>query len=338
MMVRQTKPEWLEKGEGRHQENFRVTDTLSGPVELNLHVITGRKDGPTLGMVGCIHGDEPLPVMVYKSLLETIDPAKLSGRLAVIPVANPLAVPVFDRQTPEQHGNTDLHTVFPGNREKGNMTHKIALALQENLLDHVDAFVDFHCGGSGGRLQNRSDFEDRLSKDLRNQCLNLCRAFGAPFIHANNLAKTATSYVNARGVPTCNAEVGGVYLCREHTDRYMESMLQGLKGIMSALEMLPGGPPEPPRQLVFNFKDRVEVNPKTGGFLVSQFQEPSDLGKLIRSGTTLGEVVDLRTLKISDRLLAPEDGYLFFSRYSGVVDAGTKAFALARTGKSQWLG
>lgn len=335
--MEQQKPAWLDKGEGRHYEKLLVTDTLFGAFELNLHVITGRNDGPILGMVSCIHGDEALPAMVYKALLESIDPAKLAGRLVVIPVANPAALAVFDRQTPEQHGNTDLHTVFPGNREKGNLTHKIALALQDNLLDYVDAFVDFHCGGSGGRLQNRSDFEDSLDKDLRNRCLDLCRAFGAPFIHANNLAKTATSYVNARGVPTCNAEAGGVYLCRSHTEEYMTNMLRGLRGILGTLEMLTGGPPKPPRQLIFNFKDRIEINPNSGGFLVSEFQEPSDLGKMIKGGTLLGEVVDLRTLQVSHRLVAPEDGYLFFSRYSGVVDAGTKAFALARAGSSQWL-
>ena len=32
--------------------------------------------------------------------------------------------------------------------------------------------------------------------------------------------------------------------------------------------------------------------------------------------------------KVED-LISPVDGYLFFSRYSGVVDVGTKAFAIA---------
>ena len=59
--------------------------------------------------------------------------------------------------------------------------------------------------------------------------MNLCRAFGAPFIHGNNLSRTATSYVNKRNLPTCNAEVGGSYLSRQHTREYLAGMVSGLK-------------------------------------------------------------------------------------------------------------
>jgi predicted deacylase len=333
------KPNWLDLGSGRHFTRLEVTRVLWGaPVTLGLHVITGKQDGPTLGIIGCIHGDETLPVMAFRRLMARLDPDVLAGRLAVMPVANPLSLAVFDRQTPEQHGNTDLHTVFPGNREKGNLTNQIAITIQHNLLDHVDAFVDFHSGGSGGRLQNRSDFHDDLPAQLRNRCLDLCRAFGAPFIHANNLSKTATSIVNGHGKPTCNAEAGGSYLGPGPTAVYLERMAEGLENIMVELGMLPSrAAVEPPRQLLFNFKNRIEVNPGVGGFLNSNFESPDDLGTIVSAGNILGEIVDLHTLEVSEVLKAPEDGYLFFSRYSGPVDAGTKAFALARADAAEWL-
>lgn len=331
------KPAWLTKGEGRHYETLNVTKVLSGPLTIGLHTLVGRHDGPTLGLVGGIHGDEILPAMAFKALLDTIDPAGLAGRLVVAPVANPLAMGVFNRQTPEQHGNTDLHTVFPGNLEKGNLTNKIAITLREGLLDHLDAFVDYHSGGSGGRLQNRSDFDDTQSGEMQDKCLELCRAFGAPFIHANNLAKTATSYVNQRGIPTCNAETGGSYLSGEHTQSYLTGMIDGLKGIMSALGMFPGRKPALPRQCLFAAKSRIEVNPAMGGFLQSEFETPGDLGKLIEKGTVLGRIIDVHTLQTVQTMTAPADGYLFFSRYSGVVDAGTKAFALAEVSGVKWL-
>lgn len=333
------KPDWLDYKSGRHFTRLEVTTVLWGaPVTLGLHVINGNRDGPTLGMVGCIHGDETLPVMAFRRLLAGLDPADMAGRLAVIPVANPPSLAVFDRQTPEQHGNTDLHTVFPGNREKGNLTNQIAITVQENLLDHIDAFVDFHSGGSGGRLQNRSDFHDDLPIELRGQCLDLCRAFGAPFIHANDLNKTASSYVNARGKPTCNAEAGGCYLGPGPTDYYLEHMTVGLEKIMVELGMLPSrSPAKPPRQLLFNFKNRIEINPKVGGFLNSRFESTNDLGRLVPAGTIFGEIIDLHNFEVSEVMRAPEDGHVFFSRFSGPVDAGTKAFALAQEEGAEWL-
>ena len=56
-----------------------------------------------------------------------------------------------------------------------------------------------------------------------------------------------------------------------------------------------------------------------------------------RTSRLLLRHVDLYTLEVIEELRAAVTGYLFFSRYSGVVDAGTKAFALAEESTSTWL-
>ncbi len=101
--------------------------------------------------------------------------------------------------------------------------------------------------------------------------------------------------------------------------------------------MISESPQPPKKQLLFNVKSRFEVNPSVGGFLQSSFSSPSDLGRRIEKGTRLGEIVDLQSLQVIEELRASVTGYLFFSRHSGVVDAGTKAFALAEEATSQWL-
>ncbi len=73
------------------------------------------------------------------------------------------------------------------------------------------------------------------------------------------------------------------------------------------------------------------------GFLVSHFEQPQDLGTLIKGGMRPGEVVDLYSYEVIETIDAPFDGYLFFSRYSGMVGAGTQAFALAEKAASRWL-
>ena len=322
---------------GREYVRLHVAKLASGAdLRLGLHVVTGAKPGPTLGILTTIHGDETMPLMVVRELLSSLDVASLSGRVAAIPTANPLAVSVFNRQTPEQHGRTDLHEVFPGNPQ-GNLTQRMASVITTNLLDHVDALVDIHCGGSGGRLQKSGNLDASAPPEVYQGSLKLCRAFNTMFVHANNLAGTAARYCNGRGKPTANPEIGGVYLGPQTEGGYLREALTGLRYIMGSFGMISESPQPPKKQLLFNVKSRFEVNPSVGGFLQSSFSSPSNLGRRIEKGTRLGEIVDLQSLQVIEELRASVTGYLFFSRHSGVVDAGTKAFALAEEATSQWL-
>jgi predicted deacylase len=322
---------------GRDYAQLDVTRLASGAeLRLGLHTVTGTKAGPTLGILATVHGDETMGLMAVRRLLQSLDVAALSGRVAAIPVANPLAVSVFNRQTPEQHGKTDLHEVFPGHPE-GNLTQRMASVITTHLLDHVDALVDIHCGGLGGRLQSRVDLDAAAPAEVFEGSLKLCCAFNTTFVHANNLAGTAARYCNGRGVPTANPEIGGVYLGPQAETAYIEEAVAGLRSIMAALGMIAAAPLPAKKQLLFKVESRYEVNPSVGGFLQSHFTAPSDLGRRIEKGTKLGEVVDLHSLEVAEELRASVTGYLFFSRYSGTVDAGTKAFALAEEATSTWL-
>ena len=329
----------LSKKEAPGREYFRldVTKLASGAdLRLGLHVLTGAKPGPTIGILTTVHGDETMALMAVRDLLNSLDVNSLSGRVAAIPVANPLAVSVFNRQTPEQHGKTDLHEVFPGNPD-GNLTQRMASVITANLLDHIDALVDIHCGGLGGRLQSRADLDASARSDVYEASLKLCRAFNTRFVHANNLAGTAARYCNGKGIPTANPEIGGVYLGPGAEAAYVAETVAGLRSIMASLDMITANPQAAKKQLLFGVKSRFEVNPSVGGFLQSNFSTPPDLGLRIEKGTKLGEVIDLHSLEVIEELRATVTGYLFFSRYSGVVDAGTKAFALAEEATSTWL-
>jgi predicted deacylase len=330
-------PIWANQKPGRWFTRLPVTTMLNGAqLALPLHVITGKGDGPTLGIITNVHGDEFLPTTAIRTLLAELDTATLKGRLAIVSVANPLATAGFGRLTPEQHGRTDLHEVFPGNA-RGNTTQMIAAAITAGVLNHVDAFIDFHSGGSGGRLQARVDYNAKADAEVKKQSLALARAFGMPFVHENDLTGTATHYVNLqRRIPAANPEMGGSYLGPENTALYTIQAIAGLRGIMSHLGMI-DEPVTPLRQLDFNQKARHEIRPRNSGYLVSNYERAEDLGKLVTKGSKLGEVIDIYSYDVLEEMLAPVNGYLFFSRYSGVVGAGTQAFALAEEAVSQWL-
>lgn len=329
-------PVWANEKEGRFFTRLEVTTMLNGAMlAIPLHVVTGRHPGPVFGIVTNTHGDEFLPTIAIRRYINALDTASLRGRLVIVSVANPMATANFGRQTPEQHGRTDLHEVYPGNA-RGNTTQMIAATITEHVLSHVEAAIDFHSGGSGGRLQARVDYNAKTPEDLKRKNLALARAFGAPFVHENEFAGAASHYLNGRGIPAVNPEVGGSYLGPGHTRHYIETMMNGLAGMMRHLGMIEGEA-TPPRQIHFDLKARREIRPRHSGYLVSHYQQPGDLGQLIQGGTVLGEVIDLYSYEVLETLTAPFDGYLFFSRYSGAVGAGTQAFALAEGAASKWL-
>lgn len=321
-------PLWAHEETGRSFRRIDITSMLNGAMlSLPLHVFTGGEPGPTFGIITNTHGDEFLATIAIREFVNALDVAKMKGRIVLVSVANPMATAGFGRQTPEQHGRTDLHEVYPGN-PRGNTTQMIAAAITANVLHHVDALIDFHSGGSGGRLQARVDYNTHSPADLKQKNLALARAFGAPFVHENEFAGSAAHYLNSRGVPAVNPEVGGAWLGPHSTAYYTAMMVNGMRGMMQHLGMLEGSPRHG-KQLHFALKGRRELRPRASGYLVSRYEHPEDLGTLVKGGTKLGEVIDLYSYDVVEELVAPFDGYLFFSRYSGMVGGGTQAFALA---------
>jgi len=331
-------PVWHDDPEGRRFRRLPVTTLLSGgDLTLPLHVLTGRHPGPTLGILTNQHGDEFLPTMVIRHWLATLDTAALRGRIAVISVGNPLATAACQRLTPEPHGRTDLHEAFPGN-PRGNTTQMMAAVITSAFLDHLDFHCDFHAGGSGGRLQGRVDYNGKAPAEVRERCLAMARAFGQPFVHENDLTGTSAHYVTTtRRIPSCNPEIGGTFLGPDSSATYFEQSLAGLTRLAVHLGLI-DGEGAPPPQVQFDLAGRRELRPRNSGYLESLFERPSDIGRLLPGGTLLGRVVDLYSYEVLEEIVTPFDGYLFFSRYSGTVSAGTQAFAIAEAARAQRLG
>lgn len=327
-------PLWSNDPEGRTFRRLPVTTMLNGAdLTVPLHVVTGARPGKTLGIITNQHGDEFLPTMVIRQWLAALDTAKLAGRIVVISVGNPLATAACQRLTPEPHGRTDLHEAFPGNA-RGNTTQMIAAVITAQVLDHIDFHCDFHAGGTGGRLQGRVDYNAKAPAGVREACRAMARAFGQPFVHENDLSGTSAHYVTTqRAIPSCNPEIGGTFLGPDSTETYFSQSLDGLQRLAVHLGLVEGVVPAVP-QIQFDLTARRELRPHNSGYLESNYERPADIGQPIAAGTLLGRVIDLYSYAVLEEIVAPFDGFLFFSRYSGTVSAGTQAFALAEAAKT----
>ena len=106
------------------------------PYELNVYKIYGRKDGPTMMIIGGIQGNEPggfLSADLY------IDMALKRGNLIIVPRANFYSILLFRRSL-----NGDMNRMF-GRKLRSGYDSKIVRTL-ESLMSKSDILLNLHDG------------------------------------------------------------------------------------------------------------------------------------------------------------------------------------------------
>jgi hypothetical protein len=327
--------EAVEPGERRFI-SLPVARMLTGAAtDLPLHCVRGGKSGPTLAVLAAVHGDEPQPIRALRNVLNNIEPATLRGTLLVIPVANPYAFAHFARQSPDQHEQTNLWGAFPGN-PAGTLTQRYAAKIKEALIDNAGFLAEIHSGGQAGRIQCRVDMDPNIKGSAGKKAGAMARAFasgGAGLVHGVPLSgNSAPGVALARGVPAISVEIGGSYLPEAEEALYRKCLEEGFRNLLVHLGMLPGRERRS-RLVYFDFSHRAEANPSSGGYLISRMTRFADIGKKVKKGQLLGEVLDPYSLEIQEEIRSPAGGILFFSRCSGPVEVGNKGFAIATKSK-----
>ncbi|MCB1629874.1 MAG: succinylglutamate desuccinylase/aspartoacylase family protein, partial [Xanthomonadales bacterium] len=81
------------------------------PVSLPVHVVHGRRQGPTLFLSAAIHGDEITGVEIIRRLLRSRALNRMAGTLLAVPIVNAFGFIGHSRYLPDRR---DLNRVFPG--------------------------------------------------------------------------------------------------------------------------------------------------------------------------------------------------------------------------------
>src|SRR4051794_11472753 len=240
-------------------------------LELVTHTIRGGAgDGPRLGLIAGIHGDEPLGVETIRRFVAELDPASFSGSLFVLPVANPYAFQALTRNTTLDMSN--LNRIFPGDPD-GMLTDQLAHAIVQQIVPNSDYLIDFHSGGNLATVDYVYLHDD----------LGLAEAFGCEILfHGPSFPGSLGYHAREHGVPTVVSELGGGQQLNEH---YVQKGLRGIRNVMKKLRMLPGEPERPERQVVVN--ELIVPRPPPGGLMLWEVG-PSRLGEPVAKGTVLG--------------------------------------------------
>lgn len=302
-----------------HSHDFSAYGRISLPV---VTLIGGA--GPTLLCVGGVHGDEYEGQIVLADLARRLDPARLAGRLVILPVANPPASQAARRTSPVDGGN--LARCFPG-RAGGSPTEQIAEGIGRLLLPLADCVLDIHSGG--GTLDYLPCAFGRLPEQraLARRTLDLMLAFGAPhtlFMLRPEASGTLVSAALGRGIPAMATELGGGGGVSPET---LAIARQGVENVLAFLGMAP------PPAISANPTRLMGVEP--GCFLRAPgsgiFEPRHGLGSRVSAGEEAGRLWNLeRPEKAPETLFMPADGLLVCRRVPSACAQADVLLHLAR--------
>lgn len=232
-----------------HRRRVRVADRQDRG--FTLIELAGESDGPTVSVIGGVHGDEFEGVVACLRLAELVSGMPLRGRVRLVPVAHEVAHLASVRSSPLDGLN--LARSFPGDPE-GQPTQRLADTLRRDVIEGSDLFVDLHSAGTAYAMPLLVGWTD----DGCPTCTASARAaeaFALPvrWRHPGEVPPGRTlSAAHDAGIPSLYAEAdGGGRVTGAHAAAYVDGMLRVLASVGAIVpDVAPPVPPAPPRRLV----------------------------------------------------------------------------------------
>jgi len=239
-------------GEGRQIGDLRLrySDNRQplGFYPVPIICIGGTEEGPTLLLIGGVHGDEFEGPVALMRLMHSLPPREISGRIIMLPALNMPAIEATSRISPLDRAN--LNRAFPGDPD-GGPTAMLAHFVETVLMPQSDAVIDLHAGGKASVFAACALASRNEDADLSESNLALAKAFGIPLIWllgAYNDDRSVNAAAARRKVPMIAAELGGGGGCDPVHADLAEA---GVRRCLAHLGMLPAGPrDDPPSRLV----------------------------------------------------------------------------------------
>lgn len=235
-----------------HPSRRRIVTTPGTDEGFTLVELIGTGDGPTLSVVGGVHGDEFEGVVASLRLIDDLTDVAFRGRLRLVPVAHEAAHIASVRSSPIDGRN--LARTFPGD-PAGEPTERLADALRTHVIEGSDLFADLHSAGTAYAMPLLVGWCDHgcAACDASGAAAT---AFAAPVIwrHEGPIPPGRTlSAAHDAGIPSIYAEAaGGGTVTPAAVDVYVA----GIRRVMASLGMLDASgvadPVAAPRRLVGN--------------------------------------------------------------------------------------
>lgn len=303
-----------------------VPEGTDGATFIPVTVLHGTNHGPVLAMVAGVHGFEFAPILAAERLAERVDPARLSGTLIIVRIAN---IAGFEGRSPNVNpiDRKNLNRVFPGNRQ-GTQTERMADLITREVVARSTFLMDVHSGDGAEFLDPFvGAYGGPLSTDFP-VALKVARAFGFPNLVRYSMetkqqidqGRSLNRQGVAMGKPTILVEIGQN---GSREEAHVAAIVTGVESALSTLGMLPEPAalvPEPVRL----FDGTVSVPAAFTGVF-----HPAKLGpRPVAKGEVLGTIRDYAGHSVQE-VVSPVDGYVLYGITGPPVERGDAVVTIA---------
>jgi len=258
--------------------------------------VHGVEDGPTLVVLGGMHGSEYCGIEAAIRLYREVQPENLKGTLKVVMIYN---LPAFQNNLGflvPQDGINPGRT-FPGD-PNGTYSLVMAYCITENVLRTADYYVELHGGDIPEALVPFVMHPITGNEEVDARSREMAMVYDIPIVVGAKLGempqplRTSGFVAMAlEGIPAILAESGqqGI-LNLDDAERH----LTGLRNIMKHLGMLPG-------PVVKEHKRRISAEHRAIRSEMDAMWYPSvKLGDMVQEGQVIGEYRNVFGEKLAD--------------------------------------
>jgi uncharacterized protein len=310
----------------RADVRIMVPEGSDGETFIPVTVIHGAQPGKVLAVVAGVHGFEFAAILAAERLAERIDPARLSGTLVLVRVAN---IPGFEGRSPNVNpvDRKNLNRVFPGTPQ-GTQTERIADLIAREVVARSDFLMDVHSGDGAEFLDAFIGvYGGPLATDFP-MALKVAQGFGFPnivrYLMATQAQIDSGRSLNRQGVamgkPTILVEIGQN---GSREDAHVVAIVAGVENALAILGMndQPVRAPDQPARL---FEGTTSVSAGRNGVYHPVTLRP----RLLAKGELVGIIRDYTGAEV-ERLFSPVDGYALYGITGPPVEAGDSVVTIA---------
>lgn len=314
-------------------------DSIWGDHFLPLTVIVGpdAKRSPERGLVafGGTHGNEYEGPVAIKHLLREIKTEDVLGRIILIPVLNPVAFRVGQRDSLDDD-RVNLNRAFvegAGKSPLGGATHRIAAFVKQHIWPKVHMSVDLHAGGNVARFALCVGCQAIGTSEQTKASLEAARWFGTPLVTYSKFQADTPGLLNMDALRLGKISLGGEFGWGTAVNPFgVKCAKQGILAAAIHQGQLRGT--IAPHAHHADGSQRTVMLDAAGFFRVpwpGHFEPIVDCGELVREGQTIAYLHDF--YRIDDAPLpvtAGCDGYVLSMAWGAVVRQGQLAVTVAR--------